>query len=203
MALTIYGSPRSRTMRTLWAAAELGLAYTHVPVGWDDPALKAQEFLRLNPAGTIPTIVDDDFALGESLAINLYLGKKYGARGPAPLYPVDPHDEAEVWRWTLWAQAALEPWVQRDQRFEALRASAADVLETAIQAGLAILERALSGREWLVGAHFTIADLNLAGVLSPSRARHLDLARHPHTTAWLARCYGRPAARATRERFGA
>ena len=67
MALTIYGSPRSRTMRTLWAAAELGLAYTHVPLAWNDPALKEPEFLRLNSAGTIPTIVDDDFALGYGL----------------------------------------------------------------------------------------------------------------------------------------
>src|SRR5579859_5935779 len=174
MALTIYGSPRSRTMRTLWAAAELGLAYDHVPVEWNDPALKQPAFLALNPAGAIPTIVDDGFALGESLAINLYLGKRYGADGAPPLYPGDPRDEAEVWRWSLWAQAHLEPWVQRDARFEPLRASAADTLIAAARAGLATLEHALSGRDWLVGKHFTIADLNVAGVLSPSRARGLD-----------------------------
>jgi glutathione S-transferase len=202
MALTIYGSPRSRTMRTLWAAAELGLSYTHVPVTWDDPLLKEPEFLRLNPAGTIPTIVDDDFALGESLAINLYLARKFGARGSAPLYPADPRDEAEVWRWSLWAQGHLEPWLQRDARFEALRTSTADVLATVVETGLATLERGLSGRDWLVGAHFTVADLNVAAVLSPSRSRDLDLTRLPLTAAWLARCYERPAARATRERFG-
>jgi len=189
-------------MRTLWAAAELGLAHDHVPVAWNDPVLKQPAFLALNPAGAIPTIVDDGFALGESLAINLYLGRKYGGAGAQPLYPTDPRDEAEVWRWSLWAQAHLEPWVQRDARFEALRVSAADTLEAAVQAGLAILERALSGCDWLVGAHFTIADLNVAGVLSPSRARALDLGPHPKTAAWLARCYDRPAARATRLRFG-
>lgn len=203
MALTIYGSPRSRTMRTLWAAAELGLAYTHVPLAWDDPALKEPDFLRLNSAGTIPTIVDEDFALGESLAINLYLARKFGARGATPLYPPDPRAEAEVWRWSLWAQGHLEPWVQRDTRFEALRASAADVLEAAVQTGLATLERGLSGRDWLVGEHFTVADLNVAAVLSPSRACDLDLTRHRRTSDWLARCYHRPAARATRQRFGA
>jgi glutathione S-transferase len=202
MALTIYGSPRSRTMRTLWAAAELGLVYTHVPLAWDDPALKEPEFLRLNSAGTIPTIVDDDFALGESLAINLYLARKFGADGPTPLYPPDPRVEAEVWRWSLWAQGHLEPWVQRDARFEALRASAADVLETTVRAGLDTLERGLAGRDWLVGEHFTVADLNVAAVLSPSRSRDLDLAGLPRTAAWLARCYDRPAARATRQRFG-
>lgn len=202
MALTIYGSPRSRTMRTLWAAAELGLAYDHVPMEWNDPALKQPAFLALNPAGAIPTIVDDGFALGESLAINLYLGKRYGRDGARPLYPGDPCAEAEVWRWSLWAQAHLEPWVQRDERFDAFRAAAADALEAAVRAGLATLERALSEHDWLVGAHFTIADLNVAGVLSPSRATGLDLGPHPDTAAWLTRCYDRSAARATRQRFG-
>ncbi len=202
MALTLYGDARSRTMRTLWVLAELGLAFDHIPLGWDDPALKAPAFLALNPAGAIPTIVDDGFALGESLAINLYLGKKYGAEGAQPLYPSDPRDEAEVWRWSLWVQAHLEPWVQRDSRFDALRVAAADGLEAAALAGLGVLERGLSGRDWLVGAHFTIADLNVAAVLSPSRSRSLDLGRHPGTAAWLTRCYDRPAARATRRRFG-
>jgi glutathione S-transferase len=189
-------------MRTLWAAAELGLTYDHVPVAWNDPVLKQPAFLALNPAGAIPTIDDDGFALGESLAINLYLGKRYGRGGAQPLYPGDTRGEAEVWRWSLWAQGQLEPWVQRDARFESLRVSATDTLEAAARAGLAILERALCGRDWLVGAHFTIADLNVAGVLSPSRARGLDLEPHPDTAAWLARCYDRPAARATRRRFG-
>ena len=50
---------------------------------------------------------------------------------------------------------------------------------------------------------FTIADLNVAGVLSPSRAKTIGLAEHGEVEAWLARCYARPAARATRERFAA
>jgi glutathione S-transferase len=202
MALTIYGSPRSRTMRTLWAAAELGLAYKLIPVEWNDPVLNEPAFLALNPAGAIPTIVDDGFALGESLAINLYLGKKYGGESPQLLYPGDPRDEAEVWRWSLWAQAHLEPWVQRDARFEALRVSAAAALEAAVRSSLATLERGLTGRDWLVGPNFTIADLNVAAVLSPSRSGGLDLTGFPRTAAWLARCYDRPAARATRQRFG-
>ena len=54
MALTIYGSPRSRTMRTLWMATELGLDYEHAPHEWDSPLLRSPEFLALNPAGAIP-----------------------------------------------------------------------------------------------------------------------------------------------------
>lgn len=199
MALTIYGSPRSRTMRTLWAAAELGLTYEHVPLVWDDPWLKSPQFLALNPAGSIPTIVDDGAPLSESMAINLYLAKMYGSAGAHPLYPSEA--EAQVWRWSLWAQGHLEPWLQQDGRLAAVRAAAGREIDALVQASLSTLDRALAGRGWLAADHFTIADLNVAGVLSPSRAMTVGLAEHGAVEAWLVRCYERPAARATRERF--
>src|SRR5690348_1379804 len=76
MALTIYGSPNSRAIRVLWAAKELGLAFEHVPLAWNDPRLKSPAFLRINPDGRVPAIEDDGFVLSESLAITLYLAKK-------------------------------------------------------------------------------------------------------------------------------
>lgn len=201
MALTIYGSPRSRTMRTLWAAAELELAYHHVPLGWDDPELKSDWFRRINPMGTIPAIVDDGVTLGESMAINLYLAKRYGPAGESRLYPIAPEAEAEVWRWSLWAQGHLEPWVQQDASVAWLRERASDQLDAAISSALTTLDGALAERSWLAGDCFTVADLNVAGVLSPSRTRVLDLSAHAHIRAWLDRCYSRPACRATRARF--
>lgn len=201
MALVIYGSQRSRTMRVLWAAAELGLTYRHVPTAFDDPALKETDFLRINPAGAIPAIVDDGFALSESLAINLYLAKKYGSRGHEPLYPATLVGEAEVWRWSLWAQAHLEPWVQRDRLLDDLRAAIGEHARGMIEPALTLLDEALSERPWLVGEHFTVGDLNVAAVLSPSRSMHLDLRGRNNLRRWLTRCYARPAAKETRRRF--
>ncbi len=201
MALTIYGSHRSRTMRVLWLAAELGLEYTHVPLAFDDPRLKQPEFLRVNPAGSIPAILDDGYALAESLAINLYLAKKYGSKGRAALYPSTLEGEAEAWRWSLWAQGHLEPWVQRDALLKDLRAAIGDHGRAAIAKALSQLDETLARRVWLVGEHFSVADLNVAAVLSPSRAEHLPLASYSHVKDWLARCYGRPASLATRERY--
>lgn len=217
MGITIYGSPRSRTMRVLWMAQELGLEYTLVSWDHQDSVLKSPAFLALNPAGTIPTIVDDlglvdgnattnatsSLALSESLAINVYLARRYGADGLTPLYPTDEHAEANVLRLTLWAQVSLEPWVQRDRHLDRLRAVAAAELTVLASRGLAILERMLDGREWLVASHFTVADLNVAAVLSPSRASHLDLRPYPRVANWLARCYQRPAAVAVRARYAA
>jgi glutathione S-transferase len=202
MALIIYGTPRSRTMRTLWLVEELGLQYEHRPVTWDDPALKAEDFLNINPAGSIPTIVDDGFALAESMAISLYLGKKYGSAGPSPLYPAGLESEARIWRWSLWAQAHLEPWVQRDvllsAQLDVIRQSSAPLVHRA----LSTLDRALADQPWLAADHFTVADLNVAGVLSPSRATHIDLKPFPSIGCWLSACYARPAAQSARARFG-
>ncbi|MFI4976277.1 MAG: glutathione S-transferase family protein [Caulobacterales bacterium] len=203
MTLTIFGSPRSRTMRVLWMAAELGLDYEHVPLAFDDPQLKSAAFLAVNPAGAIPAIVDDGFALAESLAINLYLARRYGSDGQAPLYPATLQGAADAWRWSLWAQGQLEPWVMRDALLADLRAATAEAAKPVVDAALATLGRALQGRSWLVGEAFTVADLNVAAVLSPSRAMHLDLRGHPTVGDWLERCYARPAAVATRERFAA
>jgi glutathione S-transferase len=198
MTLTIYGSPRSRTLRVLWTAAELGLDYVHVPLAFDDPRLKAADFLKLNPAGAVPTIVDNGFALSESLAINLYLAKTYGAGG---LYPATAEGEAQALKWTLWAQGHLEPWVQQDALLAALRAAMGEASRAVIEHALGLLDRTLDDRDWLVGDRFGIADLNVACVLSPSRVARLDLSPFGCVHDWLARCYGRPAAVATRTRF--
>ncbi|MBA4011409.1 MAG: glutathione S-transferase family protein [Phenylobacterium sp.] len=196
MALTIYGSPRSRTIRVLWMAAELGLEYEHVPLEAADPALKSPAFLKLNPAGAVPTIVDDGFALAESTALNLYLAKTYGCGG---LYPPTAHAEAGVWRWSLWAQAHLEPWLQRDASTAELRAQAGESMAQLALASLQVLDAALTGREWLVGDDFTVADLNVAGVLSPSRTAELDLEPFGAVQRWRSACYQRPAALAARQ----
>jgi glutathione S-transferase len=118
-----------------------------------------------------------------------------------PLYPSTAQGEAEAWRWSLWAQGHLEPWVQRDALLAGLRAVTSHHVQAAVRAALARLDGALAGRAWLTGDHFTVCDLNVAAVLSPSRARHLDLVPYEQVKDWLECCYGRPAAVATRQRF--
>jgi glutathione S-transferase len=197
MALTIYGDVDSRTMRVLWAAAELGLEYRHVPYKFDDPVLKSIDYRRINPAGQIPAIDDDGFVLSESLAIILYLAKKYGA---PPLYPATLEGEAEIWRWTLWAQVQLEPWVQGDALLREVIAAAGGKARPWIEKSLALFEATLADRAWILGDDFTTADLTVAAILSPSRAAKLPLERYPRILDWHIRCYARPAAVKTRGR---
>ncbi len=201
MSLTIYGSSRSRTLRTLWLATELRLEFEHIAYEHDDPRLKEPAFLKLNPMGTIPTIVDDEFALSESLAINIYLAKKYGVPGQS-LFIADAEMEAGILRWSLWAQGSVEPWVQRDTDSVVLLAPVVGDIEGFLGHSLNALEHALTASDWLLGDLFTLADLNVANILSPSRASRLDMAQYPNTRDWLGTCYSRPAAKAVRERFG-
>ena len=185
-------------MRVLWMAAELSLDYKLVPYEFDDPAIKHHDFLRLNPAGVIPTLVDGDFSLSESLAINLYLAKKYGL---GALYPDTDEDEASALRWSLFAQGHLEPWIQKDQLLVDLINAIGSLGEGMVSQSLRVLEKALVHREWLVGDSFSVADLNVAAVLSPSRSDALDFSSFEKVREWLDRCYARPAAIASRKRF--
>ena len=76
MALRIYGSPMSRAFRVLWMARELGLEYDNIPLDPRAGDTRKPDYLKINPNGHVPAIVDEDYVLWESLAINLYLAKE-------------------------------------------------------------------------------------------------------------------------------
>jgi len=201
MALTIYGSSQSRTLRTLWAAAELDRTFEDVPLTWNDAYLETEAFLALNPAGAIPTIVDDGVVVAESMAINLYLAGRCGRNGATPLLPHSPSIEAPILQWSFWAQGHLEPWIQRDARLSPLLHDRPGLIGEEIARHLALLSTILTKNAWLATEHFTVGNLNVAGVLSPSRAAALPLTAFPAVRDWLRRCYGHPKAQYVRRRY--
>ncbi len=196
-ALRIYGIARTRAFRALWMAGELGLAYEHLPIEIGEAGARAPEFLAINPNGRLPFIDDDGFVLFESLAITLYLAKKHSL---GKLYPASLMDEAKAWQWSFWAIAEVDrgvniwslhavrlPPAERDaaKRDEALKVLAAP---------FKVLDAALAVQPYLLGDDFTVADFNVAAVIS--RAIDMDLAAVPNLKVWLTRCLARPAARA-------
>ena len=198
--LRIYGIARTRAFRALWIAKELGLDYEHVPIEIGAAGARKSEYLAINPNGRLPAIDDDGFVLWESLAITLYLAKKHST---GRLYPGTLEGEAKTWQWSLWAlnevdrgvniwslHAVRLPPEDRDpQRLaEALKV---------IAGPFKVLDTALAGRPYLIGDDFTVADLNVAAVIS--RAIDMDMPETPRVAAWLRRCLERPAARAARE----
>ena len=194
--LKIYGVARTRAFRALWIAEELQLAYEHVPVEIGEAGARGPEFLALNPNGRLPIIVDGEFVLPESLAITLYLAKKYAL---GTLYPAALEDEARLWQWSFWAVAEVDRGVNiwslhairlpPDERDAALRNEALEVLAAPFK----VLDTAVSQNPYLLGPDFTVADLNVAAVIN--RTVDMDLSPWPHLKDWLMRCLERPAAR--------
>ena len=195
--LRIYGIARTRAFRALWIATEVGLDYEHLPIEIGDAGARSAEFLAINPNGRLPVIVDDGFVLFESLAITLYLAKKH-ANGT--LYPGTLEGEARAWQWTMWALTEVDRGVNiwslhavrlpPEEQDLAKRAEALKVLVAPFK----VLDTAVAAQPYLLGPEFTVADLNVAAVIS--RAIEMDLSAVPNLKAWLTRCLDRPAARA-------
>ena len=202
MALKIYGVARSRASRVLWMAKELGLDYEHIKVDFATGETRRPEHLALNPNGHVPVIDDDGLILWESMAINLYLAKKYGA---GVLYPSRLEDEARAWQWSFWGMTEVErpvltammnravyPESQRDL-------AAADAAEKTLAQPLGVLEGVLARTSYLLGDRFSVADLNVASILAWARPAQIDLSAFPKVAEWLKDCAERPSARAVRQ----
>jgi glutathione S-transferase len=200
MTLRIYGAPASRTIRVLWMAEELGLDYENIPIDFKDEGTgptgkKNPAFRAANPMGRVPAIDDDGVRLSESMAINLYLARKYG-KG---LWPRSLDGEGRAFQWSFFAVTEVDPLIVEWARHafvlpegERDPARAAEA-HAKLQPPLAALEGALAGAAYLAGPAFTVADLNLSATLF--RARRMDLARYPNVKRWLEACFARPAAK--------
>jgi glutathione S-transferase len=207
--LTIHGCHRSRASRNIWLAHELGLEFRQVPVvqayRLKDPDApdaplhtRSAAFLKVNPNGHIPSIEDGGLVLHESLAINLYLARKHGG----PLAPRDVGEEGKMMMWTLWAATEVEPHSIQvlyhrvgkspEERDEAVALAAIN----ALRAPFAVLDAHLAASDgFVVGARFTVADINLAEVLRYAQPAPGLFDAAPHVKAWLAACQARPAFR--------
>ena len=200
--IKLYGIPRSRTARCIWMLEELELPYELVPVSFMGDSRKP-DYMKINPNGHIPALQDGDLTLFESLAINLYLARKYD-KG---LWPKTIEGEAKAYQWSIWTMTELEeplltvlmnrmllPEGQRDAR-------KADDAAKRVQTPVNVLEGALTG-DFLGGKDFTVTDLNVASVLSWATLARLDLSDAPKTTAWLGRCTARPGWARTASKMG-
>jgi glutathione S-transferase len=196
--LRLYGSAKSRGLRTLWMLGELGLAYEHKDFLPRSPETKTPEFIALNPNSRVPVIDDDGFILSESMAINLYLAKKHRSA----LYPADPKNEALAWQWSLWEtdrlDRAIVNYVNHTSALPAAerKADIADAAWKEVVPAFDVFETALKKTEWLAGPAFSVADLNVASALY--RALSVDLGKWPQIKTWLNRCWERPAAKRAR-----
>jgi len=188
----LYGSSMSRAGRSLWALEEAGVKFEQVIVG----ETRKPEYLAINPNGHVPALDDNGTIIWESMAINLYVAEKYGK---APLWPSSVEGHGACYQWSLWCMTELEtPMIDifqhrlmlpADQRDEKIALARIETLKTPLK----VLDDHLQKSDYLLGKEFTIADLNVASVLSIAKYIQLDLSPTPTAQKWVQKCLERPA----------
>lgn len=194
--ITLYHAPLSRSVRVRWLLEEL--AIPHVLETRKLGELKTPEYLALHPLGKVPTLVDDGLVLFESGAIVQYLLEQYGKGRLEP--KIGSPERPLFLQWLHFAEATLAPPLGLIVQHTLIRPEAERIAAVVPDArrlagnALALVERALAGRDWLLSG-FSAADVmlgysvflaNLVGVVTDAT---------PNVKAYLARCQERPAFR--------
>ena len=140
---------------------------------------KKPDFLKLNPNGSVPTLVHDGVAIWESAAITIYLGETFGVE--TKLWPAAGPKRGEAMKWVVWANVTLGErvyrwarntmWVPEDQR-NAKAAEAGDARTS--QDLLRMLDGALEGRPFLAG-EYTLADAHVNSFVDWLRHMKIDM----------------------------
>jgi GST-like protein len=205
--LQLFSLPTPNGVKVGIMLEETGLAYESHRIDilagdHHDPA-----FLALNPNGKIPAIYDPDgpggvpLGLFESGAILLYLADKTGR-----FIPADRNARYETIQWLMWQMGGVGPMFGQVGFFNKFAGKAyedkrpRDRYATESARLLAVLDERLAGRDWVMGAEYSIADISLLGwvrnLIGFYEARQLvGFDRFLHVRTWLDRGLARPAVR--------
>jgi glutathione S-transferase len=206
MAMQLFGSSNNKSFNTLkirFALAEIGAPYEFKPVDLGKGESRTADFIRINPHGKVPVLVDGDFALPESDAVLWYLGEKYPDARLLPRFDgsiATLQARAQILRFLAIASTAFYPaysdwWNASNSEDPAKRnPAAADAALAKVTRALGVLEKTLASSEHLVGS-FSLADVSIASILfSLKRRMPTDpIAGHERVGAWYQRVAARPA----------
>jgi glutathione S-transferase len=188
-------STSGNVQKVVWLLEELGQPYTREDYGRQFNNTQTEAYLKLNPSGKVPTLVDGDVVVWESNTILRYLCSK-SARGPA-LHPTEPAARSQVERWMDWQLASLNgPYLgvfKESKKKEEERAASfvADSKELAAQ--LELLEKGTAGRAFIAGANFSIADICLGPIVDRCLGFPVALPAVPGVRAWRDKIVSRAA----------
>ncbi len=182
----------------------IGAPFETVKVERD--ALKSPEYLRLNPAGVVPTLVDDDFVLTENVAILLYLAETHPQAQLAGA--ADPRSHARVNRWLGFLNSDLHQsfkplfspanYLADESQHEDLAVHA----KARLRSLFALVDAPLAQHEWLAGSQRSIVDPYLYVLLRWARAKAIDLGGMDNLQRFFQRMHDDPGVRAAEQAEG-
>ena len=194
--MKLYEFPPTRSIRVRWTLQEMQVPFESEQVRLVAGEHQTPEFLKLNPAGKIPVLVDGDLVLTESVAIVLYLAEKFPEKG---FLPRDLSERAEAYRWLMFAATELEQplWrIARNRRiYPEEQRVPADIPNATREARVAaaIVDAHLQGRTFMVGECVSVVDFVMAYTLDwASMVGCLEDCAN--VEAYLQRMYARPHA---------
>jgi glutathione S-transferase len=201
MSIQLYGWPRSTASRVHWALEELNVNYEYVELDRKKGDNRTPEYLAINPTGKVPGLVDGGQPYFESVAIVLHLGETYG--GERGLWPAAGAARAEALCWTVWGTTELHAYMMQClyhgadtpvSYAPADRSKAtADYNHGQYLRMLDALDRRLTGRDYILGASFSLADIPAAASLLSGLDLGGSIEGRKNVAAWLERCRARPA----------
>lgn len=193
--IVFYTNPMSRGRIIRWMLEEVGQPYETRVLDW--ATIKDPAYLAVNPMGKVPAITHGDTVVTECAAICAYLADAFPQANLAP--PVGSKARGDYYRWLFYAAGPLEAAVtvkslgfevSADSKRMAGWGDYGDVMDT--------LEKALTGRESLVGDSFTAADLYVGAHLGWG-LQFGSIEARPVFKAYADRMAARPAAVRARE----
>lgn len=191
--LKLYHAQLTRSIRIIWLLEELGIPYELATVAFKPPR---HSFEQATPAGKFPTLEDDGLVMFESGAILEYLTEKYGKGRLAPA--VGTPDRAKYLQWVHFAEATAFPPIGDIARHTMFLPEADRIPQVAADGrvraknALDVLEKALNGKEYLVGNQLSGADIMMGYFLMAARMLGCVGAEHPNIAAYWERLAARP-----------
>ena len=185
--MKIYGDSISgNCLKVKWTADFVGRSYEWIETDVTRGETRTTEFLAVNPAGQVPTVIlDDGRPLAQSNAIILHLAE--GSR----LIPEDAYDRARMLEWMFWEQYSHEPYIAV-ARFQVkyLGKPVSELESRLVERGgqaLARMELGLGKTPFLVGDQVSLADVALVAYTRLAHEGGFSLDAYPAVKAWVAR----------------
>lgn len=189
-AIRLYGFPLSgHSHRVQLFLSLLQLPYEFLPVDLSKGEQKQADFLRLNPRGQVPVIIDGDVTLYDSTAILVYLARRY-----APQWlPDDALTAAQVQQFLSLASGEILEGPARARMVVLFKAPFDHAYaKTKADHVLRLLDQHLQTREFLVGTQASIADIACYSYVAHAPEGDVSLDQFAHLQRWIARIQDLP-----------
>jgi len=187
--MKMFWAPQTRAQRAIWMLEEAGIDYEmeRIDIAGPDRADSA-EFRAASPMGKVPAIIDGDVCMSESAAICIYVADRYSGGALAPAF--DDAQRGKYLYWTMYTPAVIEP--AMSEKFNKVETNRYRNGWGDFDLMIETWDRELDNRDWILGDHFTAADVMLGTSAIFLRLFEM-LPETRNLSDYADRCLARPA----------